>query len=289
MDDSKRIIDAYLSLLSGLAETVIGASPAVGTPYGHRLERLRVRLEYDPNADAVEESTAAARTELKDYAHQSAIYVDRHGAELRRATEVLLESVRGLAQKQDFYCARLRQFSTQMETTPYPTDPEHLQDVVSMQAAGLRNCVESLNHEWQSLLTRMKIELVEAERRIAEAETTDPVTGLMNHRKMERQMEQHRVSGEPGTLLLFTIGLGLPDDVIQQVGSRLMGQFRHADRVSRWSGNEFLVLFRGAQEVAESRAEEIVAWVGGRYLADSGDQVEVQVSGGVVQEEVSLA
>src|SRR5215471_17365552 len=223
MDDSRRMIESYLSLLSGLAECVISASPAVGTPYGQRLERLRVRLEYDPNAAAVEDSTEAARTELKDYAHQSAVYVERHGAELRRATEVLLESVRALAQKQDFYCARLRQFSTQMETTAYPTDPGHLSDVVSMQAAGLRNCVESLSHEWQSLLTRMKIELVEAERRIAEAETTDPVTGLMNNREMQRQIEQHRLSGEPGTLLLFTINAGLPDDVVQQVGSRLMG------------------------------------------------------------------
>jgi GGDEF domain-containing protein len=289
MDESKRIVESYLSLLSGLAESVIAASPAVGTPYGHRLERLRVRLEYDPNADAVEESTDAARTELKDYSHQAAIYVDRHGAELRRATEVLLDSVRMLSQKQDFYCARLRQFSNQMETTPYPTDPEHLADIVSMQATGLRNCIDSLSHDWQSLLTRMKVELVEAERRIAEAETTDPITGLMNHREMERQVELHRASGEPGTLLLFTIGLGLPDDVIQQVASRLMGQFRHADRVSRWSGNEFLVLFRGSPEIAESRAEEIVAWVGGRYLADNGDQAEVQVSGGLVQHEAALA
>jgi GGDEF domain-containing protein len=253
------------------------------------LDRLRVRLEYDPNAEAVEESTEAARAELRDYAHQSAVYVERHGAELRRATEVLLESVRALSQKQDFYCARLRQFSTQMETTPYPQDPEHLADVVSMQAAGLKNCVESLSHEWQSLLTRMKLELVEAERRIAEAETTDPVTGLMNHREMERQLEQHRVSGDPGTLLLFTINPGLPDDVIQQVGSRLMGQFRHKDRVSRWSGSEFLVLFRGEQEVAESRSEEIVDWVGGRYLADNGDQIEVQVSGGVASREAATA
>src|SRR5215472_3879820 len=188
MDDSRRIIESYLSLLSGLAECVISASPAVGTPYGQRLKRLRARLEYDPHAGAVEESTDAARAELKDYAHQSAVYVERHGSELRRATEVLMESVRTLSQKQDYYCARLRQFSTRMETTPYPADPEHLAEIVSMQAAGLRNCVESLSHEWQSLLTRMKIELVEAERRVAEAETTDPNTGLMNHREMERQL-----------------------------------------------------------------------------------------------------
>ena len=62
-------------------------------------------------------------------------------------------------------------------------------------------------------------------------------------------------------------------------------QFRYRNLVCRWTGNEFLVLFQGPPETAQSRGEQVVPWLAGRYLLDSGDSVQISVAARLVQPE----
>jgi GGDEF domain-containing protein len=282
-------IDIYLSLIASMADCVGAACPPVGTPYRHRLERLHSRLVYEHSPEAVEDSTKLVRAELADYSHQAAAYLERHGVDLRRAIEELFATVRALGIKQDLHCGQLRQTIMQMQTAVYPDDAAQFREVISLHAAGLQRSVNDLSHDWQALLIRMKVELEDAERSIAEAESTDPITGLMNRREMERQIDAEKAKGCTPALIVVTVNLGLPDDVVQQVASRLTGQFRGNDLVARWSGNEFMVLFRSTPEIARSRAAQIPAWLRGRYLADNGDPVQVWAAGEVTEYELALS
>lgn len=280
------IVNCYLSTLETVANALGNACPPIGGLYRHRLSRLRTRLAFDSSPDAVEESCDAVEVELYEYANKAAAYVDQHGIQLRAAISVLEEVVRSLAQRQDFYGTRLRQFAAQMEATAYPTDPEHLQEVVGLQVAGLMSCVESMSHETQSLLARMHNELTAVEQRLRESEVTDPLTGLMNRREMERQIEARRGTGVQPVLLHFQLTGEINDEVAKQVAARLGSQFRHKDYICRWTENEFLVLFQGPAEVAQSRAEQIVPWVAGRYALDNGDSVPVDVEARLAQAEL---
>lgn len=271
------IVNCYLSTLETIANTLGNACPAIGGLYKHRLSRLRTRLAFDSAPEAVEESCDAVEVELYEYANKAAAYVDQHGIQLRAAVSVLEEIVRALAQRLDFYGTRLRQFAAQMEATAYPTDPEHLQEVVALQVAGLLSCVESMSHESQSLVTRMHHELAAVEQRLKESEVTDPLTGLMNRREMERQIEARKGAGVHPVLLRFQLIGEINDQVAKQVAARLGSQFRHKDFVCRWTENEFLVLFQGPAEIAQSRAGQIVPWVAGKYALDNGDSAQVDV------------
>lgn len=270
-------VNCYLSTLETVANTLGNACPEIGGLYRHRLSRLRTRLAFDSSPSALEESCDAVEVELVEYSSKAAAYVDQHGIQLRAALSVLEEIVRSLAQRQDFYGTRLRQFAAQMESAEYPADPEHLSEVVGLQVAGLLSCVESMSHETQSLMARMHNELAAVEQRLKESEVTDPLTGLMNRREMERQIETRKGMGTPPVLLHFQLSGEITDEIARQVGARLGSQFRHKDFVSRWTENEFLVLFQGPIEVAQSRSEQIVPWVSGRYVRDNGDTVQVDV------------
>src|SRR5262249_51739612 len=163
----------------------------------------------------------------KEYSSKARSYVEQHGIELRAALGALEDIVRTLAQRQDFYGARLRQFAAQMETTAYPIDAHHLQEVVALQVANLLSCIESMNHEAHSRVTRMHNELAAVERRLREAEVTDPVTGMMNRREMERQIETRKAAGETPVLLQFQLAGEINDEIAKQVAARLASQFRH--------------------------------------------------------------
>lgn len=271
-------IDCYLSTLETVANSIGNACPEIGGLYRHRLSRLRTRLAFDSSPAALNESCDAVESVLVEYAQKAAGYVDQHGIELRVAISMLEEIVRSFAHRQDFYRTRLRQFAEQLEATPYPTDPRHLQEVVQMQAAGLVRCVESMGHETQSLLARMQNELDAVERRLKEAEVTDPLTGLMSRREMERQIEARKANGAPLVLLQFELSGEVSDEVAKQVGARLGSQFRHKDFISRWTETEFLVLFQGAPEIAQMRADQIIPWIVGRYPLENGQNVQIGVA-----------
>jgi|SRR5579872_1288292 len=279
-------VDCYLSLLLAMANCVGDACPEMGGLYRHRLTRLRSRLAFDSSPEAMEESARCVEAELKQFAAKASGYVEQHGVELKAALIALEEIVRSLAHRHDFYGARLRQFAAQMEMTAYPTDPEHLQEVVALQAAGLMSCVESMAHETHSLVTRMHQELLAVEQRLKESEVTDPLTGLMNRRELERQIETRKAAGEFPVLLQFQLSGEISDEVAKQVAARLGSQFRHKDFVSRWSQTEFLVLFQGPVEIAQMRADQIVPWIAGRYVLDSGDSVQVGVEVHLTQPEM---
>jgi GGDEF domain-containing protein len=278
-------VNCYLSGLLAIANSVGAACPEVGGLYRHRLSRLRKRLAFDSSPEALEESLATVEADLNEFALKASTYVSQHGIELRSAVSALEDIVRSLAQRQDFYGARLRQFAAQMETTAYPTESGHLQEVVELQVAGLLSCVESMSHDTQSLVLRMRNELDAVERRLQEFEVTDPLTGMMNRREMERQIES-RKGGTPPVLLHIQLSGEVNAEVMQQVSTRLGSQFRHKDSVCRWTDTDFLVLFQGPAEIAQMRAEQIVPWVAGRYRLESGESVQIGVEARLTQPEL---
>ena len=276
-------VHCYLKTLQVVADSLALACPPVGGPYRQRLSRLRARLAFDSSTNAIEGSSAVMARELKEYAGKAWGYVEQHRAELRRAINGLEDIARTLTQRQDFYGERLRQFARQMEAAPNSVNTENPADAaasseqVALQAAGLLSCVDSLSHESHSLLKRMRDEMARVEKRLADAEITDPVTGLMNRSEMERCLDAILGRGESTVLLLFEFRDVLPDEVAQQVGARLGLQFRHNDLIARWSERQFLVLFRGSAETARSRAHQVAAWLVGPYLVASGASVETVV------------
>ncbi len=181
-DDSRTALHAalncYLSTIQTAANTVAQACPPIGKPYGQRLGRLRARLAFDSSTAKIEESCAAARREMNEYAERAFGYIEQQRIELRRGIFGLEGIIRTLAQRQEFYGDRLRRFAGQMEKAAEPAAQEGLADVIGLQVAGLLSCVESMSHESQSLLQKMRDELARVEVRLADLEITDPVTGL---------------------------------------------------------------------------------------------------------------
>lgn len=280
-------LNCYLSSLLAIANALALTCPEVGGIYRHRLTRLRARLAFDSSPKSLEESRGAVESEIKEYATEAANYVAHRAGELRATIGALEGVIRNVVQRQDFYSARLRQFARQMEAAHYPAQREALQEVVAMQAAGLLSCVESMSHEVQSLASRVSDELAAMERRIEEAVMTDPLTGMMNRREMERRIAVFQASGEHPVLLHFHLTGAVTAEVVQQVAARLGSQFRHKDFIARWTDTDFMVLFQGPLEIARRRSEGIVPWIAGPYVVEGAQTVEIGVEVEVLAEELA--
>ena len=260
------IVHSYLATLLALSDAVEAACPAVGGPHQQRLGRLRTRLSFDSNKDAIEASATVVRAELRDFAAKSSEHIALTTGEWKRAAEEVCSLGMGMIKRQRFYSTRMRDIAAKLENG---------------NAAALLSCAESMDNDAQSILSRMRDLIEGVEARLAEAEVVDQATGLMNRRELERRIETRRMTGDPVVRLRFDISFEGPEtaraQVLRQVASRLTAQLRPEDLIARWSDSEFVILFNGAEEIAERRGPQVAGLLTGRYALAEGP-VEVRAT-----------
>jgi diguanylate cyclase (GGDEF)-like protein/PAS domain S-box-containing protein len=140
------------------------------------------------------------------------------------------------------------------------------------------------------------------ERRRYEAELRhladhDPLTGLLNRRSFERELERHVAQveryGPRGAAMVLdldhfktindTLGHGVGDELITRVAQALRLRLRASDVLARLGGDEFAVLLpEGGREEAIEVAEQVLATVRGQAVfSSSGHARRVSASIGI--------
>jgi diguanylate cyclase len=118
---------------------------------------------------------------------------------------------------------------------------------------------------------------------------TDALTGIMNRRSMQDQLEQQTSQQRGFGILLIDIdhfkrindshGHAIGDQVLRELALLLEGQTRSQEIVSRWGGEEFLVLSNGLNpEVAEQVAFRLLEAIRGSRLAGLNVTISIGVA-----------
>ncbi len=132
-----------------------------------------------------------------------------------------------------------------------------------------------LNHLEREVADRTA-ELSAANRRLSEIVRIDPLTGLLNRRGfvLEAEREIHRLvrSGRAFSILLADVdhfkaindhhGHACGDHILAQLAAQMLEEVRDVDSISRWGGEEFILLLpetdsEGAAVLAEKLRDSI--------------------------------
>jgi diguanylate cyclase (GGDEF)-like protein len=125
----------------------------------------------------------------------------------------------------------------------------------------------------------------------------DPLTKLYNRRSMERYLDEamHQAVEHQKIFCLMmadiddfkkvndTYGHDCGDEVLVAVSQILSSNVREGDRVCRWGGEEFLVLFETNLEMAERIAQRIRKQVEAQELEAGSKIVKVSVTMGIAE------
>jgi diguanylate cyclase (GGDEF)-like protein len=154
--------------------------------------------------------------------------------------------------------------------------------------AGERNNLEDR-------ILQRTLELLQANRKLEELATTDPLTGIANRRKMTEQiaqeLERARRFHHPLSLLMIdidhfkrindTYGHDVGDQAIMRVATLLTASLRAVDLVARFGGEEFVLLMPETHVAVAAHAAE--------RLRDQAAQLKVEAENGLeVQLTISI-
>lgn len=140
--------------------------------------------------------------------------------------------------------------------------------------------------------------MVQIERDLADAASTDPLTGLANRRRavdiIRRELARCDRIGTTLSVVEVDIdrfklvndqyGHGVGDEVLVAVGNHLEGSVRTIDLVARWGGEEYLMLLPDTPaEQAMLVAERIRSSLAGHPVTVDGLEVRVTATFGVAE------
>ncbi len=139
-------------------------------------------------------------------------------------------------------------------------------------------------HVIQDELQEKNHALSDANVLLASLATTDPLTGLPNHRSLfqhlEKELERAHRHDRPFSLMFFdgdrfkrvndTYGHGVGDAVLRELGERVSNVLRGGDTLGRYGGEELLIILPETDlEEARQVAERIRAAVASQPLASA--------------------
>lgn len=278
-------IAAYLDSMAVIADCLEQTYPDVGGPYRQRIRRLRSRVAFAATLEAVKDSAVTLEAELKDYAGLTNRVVTQRGIESKRGILALGDMIESLAKRQELFGNHLLHEARQVENMPWPQDQKGFAEAKGRRAAALRDLVDDMGREATVMVAKLREQMIDLDQRLAGATSTDSVTGLINRRELERQIEAHRLHGSTYALLLFELQGPVSDQILRVASARLQTKFRHTDWIGRWSANEFAVLFLGEAEIAQSRAAHAVAALEGRYTLENSESVLISAKARLLQAE----
>ncbi|MGH2716717.1 MAG: diguanylate cyclase [Thermoleophilaceae bacterium] len=130
------------------------------------------------------------------------------------------------------------------------------------------------------------------ERRLRHLADHDDLTGLINRRRFQEELERHLAEGRrygmTGALLLLDLdgfkavndnhGHSAGDRVLRDVAEALRSRLRESDIVARLGGDEFAVLLpREAPDAAERVCRALEQAIPNEVLTPGGERIEVSV------------
>jgi diguanylate cyclase (GGDEF)-like protein len=133
--------------------------------------------------------------------------------------------------------------------------------------------------------------------RLGKIANYDPLTKLYNRRSMERYLDHalELAETEDKTFCLMmadidnfksvndTYGHDFGDAVLVAVSNTLSGNVRQLDRVCRWGGEEFLVLFETNLEMSEQIAERIRTQIARQEVVHGRNKLRVSLTMGIAE------
>jgi diguanylate cyclase (GGDEF)-like protein len=284
-------LDSYRSAVDHLEKHIIALDREGVKQYRAKLHNLRERLapgELRP--EMLRSHAEELGTELYRYRSEIESILSGTGNDLRDVVAVLAEATETLSQRENMHGGQLSRISGGLEAISQLGDIHQIRMKLSQHVLELRTCIEQMSQENETALQTLQHELKGFQKRLEKVQveaSTDPLTGVSNRRRASREIATRIRERQNFGILLFdlnrfkqindTHGHGAGDSVLQIVAQRLQGQIRKQDLLSRWGGDEFVVVHEGRTQELQERAREIASRVAGT-IAIRVEEAEVEVT-----------
>jgi diguanylate cyclase (GGDEF)-like protein len=287
--------ESYRDSLVAMGGSAAQVCPHISEDLQQSLLNLRDRLSAEAAPEVVTETGQQVQQELNKWSKTASEYFRQTANDVKEIMLVVAETAQAVGERDQRYARQFAEFATHLETIGNLDDLNKIRQSLGQSVSQLKICVDRMVQDGQASVSKLKGELSVYESRLKEVEqmaAQDPVTGLANRRKVEKQLDMRVNEGRAFSVAIFDLndfkkindlhGHIAGDQLLKQFAEELRNFFRPTDIVSRWGGDEFLVVLDGEESGVQRRIDSVSEWVYGDYTVKvKGELRNVKVSASV--------
>jgi diguanylate cyclase (GGDEF)-like protein len=290
-------LKSYADVFVAVGEAGAQACPPEGEKLKESLLNLRLRLNPETSASVITETEQLLETELQTWSGRAALFYQEKTDEVKEILTIVAKAAGHVGERDQRYAKQFGKLTERLQATAKLNDLAMIRQSLIKNVAELESCVTKMAADGQESVAELRAQMYVYESRLEEVEriaSQDPLTGLSNRRKVERQLELLASQRRPFSVIYIdlngfkqindALGHATGDDLLKQFAGELRMAFRTTDVVGRWGGDEFIVVVDGDSCNAVTRVERIQKWVDGEYIVttEAGPcKVHVSAASGV--------
>jgi len=287
--------NSFRDSLDAMGTSAALVCPHLGEGLHTSLTALQQKLVEGASSDVVASTGNEVRNELNAWGKGTAQYLKTLTEEVKGLLLTVADSTKAVADRDQTYAKRLDAFAGTLRTIGQLDDITRIRESIQESATQIKACVEAMVEDGEKARKQLQAEVTSYQSRLDEAEQVaakDPMTGLANRRRAERQLLLRFERNQPFCVALLdlngfklindTYGHAAGDEVVKMFAEELRSFFRSTDLVCRWGGDEFLVTLDGTEKEATSRIQPLREKVCGDYtLRSTGTATKVKVGASI--------
>jgi diguanylate cyclase (GGDEF)-like protein len=290
-------LKSYGDVFVAVGEAGVNACPPAGEEFQKCLLNLKQRLNAETSASEITETEKLFEMELHTWSERAAQFYQQKTDEVKEILTIVAKAAGQVGERDQRYAKQFGKLTERLQGTAKLNDLTTIRQSLVKNAAELETCVTKMVRDGQESIAELRARMRVYEHRLDEVEhiaSQDPLTGLVNRRKLESQIELRSNQGDAFSIIYIDLngfkqvndmyGHLAGDDLLKQFAGELRTAFRTTDVVGRWGGDEFIVLIDGDFREAVTRVARIEKWVDGEYIVttESGPRkVKVSAASGV--------
>ncbi len=285
-------LKSYADVFVAVGEAGAQACPPVGEELKESLMNLRRRLSPETSASTITETEQLLEQELQKWSERAAHFYRDKTDEVKEILSIVATATGQVLERDQRNVKQFGSLAERLQATAKLNDLTTIRQSLVKNVAEMQTSVKKMAKDGQDSVAALRARMSVYEARLEEVEqlaSEDPLTGLANRRKLERQLELLANRARPFSVIYIdlngfkyindTLGHTAGDDLLKQFAGELRTAFRTEDVVGRWGGDEFIVLVDADFRDAATRVKRIEKWVDGEYLVTTGSgQRKIQVS-----------
>lgn len=298
---SAALTHAYQATLCEMGQAGAHVCPPVGEGLLRSLGEAADRLNRPADGDVAAEVQAAVHTSLEDWTRETTAHYRSKAQEVKDILLTLTRVAQSVGERDTRCAEQMNAVTARLESIANLEDVTEIRSSIVHSAAELKASVDRMATAGKDAMEALRAEVTTYRTKLEEAEqlaARDTLTGLATRLAAEEQIRRRIAENIAFSVAVLDInnfkqvndrhGHGAGDELLRQFATELRSACRPADVVSRWGGDEFVVVMDCRLEEAIGRAARVQQWVCGNYtlaVRDTTMSVNVSASVGVAERE----